>query len=998
MTASNGEGDQEGPLGGYTPEELVTELQASVGPENPRSDLKRRLAACEALREFADEQADSAQYLAVILPSILMEEVDRLVETGSGGEMVLVRGLSLDVQRTVLAVLNDVTTPSVFDKLDAFDDPAVELAHPAVFVLAFEFTRETTRLSAALLASLTKWRPEPVVDHITSRFDFDVVCRALADLIQAARPAPMAAEQTNETVRLATRLLAVLLVQHADQLSDPEPVAEALEAVANSDLNRTQAYVAVASDALRAAHSTGTDDLQSVRSFEAFVEASRDTDGERRMEAARAVGEGVAIERLVTSHASPADAVLEYIREVDGSARVAGALAVGEYRLADADSLTDILPKLRAQASDSERLLLLQGKVRAALGILAVAEPESFPSGIQTFVDRLDSSNRPLELAAIRELGRLIETEAVGRDGVLSTLQAALWSAEDDAKELIAEGFGELVLEVPEQIPDSVRPLTDTLEATDGTIRHPLLHALAIATMVTPATATDPTTALVDFWENPETSPTNRAWAKQALGELAIVDRSLVDDAIEPFVEHVFHGSLLGKDQRAFNTRILGEIVGSDPQTVATGIDVYVDAVRSTDDENCQWYALGALRDSLQALTSVDDDVVARLVDLVQSLDRPLRIPAVAALGEAVTMVPRLVPDELQPLHAACTAADGSVRNRLAQALGEAVARNAATPAALREEYRPLISPASGPTRWIATQELGEVLAAAPAAAPASCESLLEHAQTVHRLHRLSVTAAIGEVATLSTDADEDPIPVLEAHATGTRKLQGRYRTRLLGEAVLAEAPDVPARANDIIESVGLDDHAIEPPTFESAGGILPGTGDDWQESRMILEEFTQTPGEWRRSTILRMVGATVTESLDAYVARQLRKHIYNETPYTPVEFFSGLVENDVLDAVQFLETVLAVGSGQAVGDLDIVRMRSEDGLRRYLDSSDPGRREVLDAVARALERRPDAEDAARIRRQIQTFLTEADDIPTATRLMAIDVLTASQTRAADAL
>lgn len=996
MTEPNEAGAHADPLEGYTPKELAAELRASVGPENPRSDLNRRLDACQTLRDFADEHRESAQYFAPILPYVLMDEVDRLVETASSGVMMLLRGLSLDIQRIVLAVLRDVANPTLLRKFDSLNEPAVELAHPAVFVLAFGFTRETTRLSAAVLANLTKWRPDIVGSHIATRFDFDVVCRALADHIQSARPAPIAVEQTNEAVRRTTRLLAVLLIQYANQLTDPDPVVSALEAVASSDLDRTQAYVAIASDALRDAKSTDDDDLQSVQSFESFVEATRDTDGRHRMNATRAVGEAVAIECLGTSHSSPTDAILEYMCEVDGFAREATALAFGEWRLSDTDSVTDILPLLKEQASNPDISLRMQDRARGALGVLALAEPESFSKGIRTFVDRLDPSNPPPGPTVVVELGYAIEIEAVGCDGVLPTLETALQTADGDAEERVSRGFAELILEVPDRIPESVRPLTDALDAADGTYRIPLLHALAIATTVVPDSATDPTTALINFWENPETSSTKRAWAKQALGELALVDRSLVNDVTEPFVDNVFHGPLLGSDQREFNTRILGEIVGSNPKTASTAIDVYVEAIRSTDDENLQWYALGALRDSIRALTSLEDEAVARLVDLVQSLEQPLQIRATGALGEAISTVPQLLPEQLQPLHAACKTAEGSGRDRLAQALGESIARKASTPAALLREYRARIPLATGPTRWVATQELGEVLAAAPEVAPASCKSLLEHAETVPRRHRLSVTAAIGEVATLCTDEDRNPIPVLEDHAADTTGLRRRYRTRLVGEAVLAEAPDVPAVANEIIDSVAFDENPGDDTPFDSTARILPGSGDSLKQSRLIIDEFLQTPSEWRRAIILRMLGSTVTESITAYIERKLREHIYNEPDSTPVQFFSGLVETDVFDPGQFLETVMDVGSGQAVGDVDIIRMSSEDGLRRYLDSTDPGRREILEAVARALERRPASEYAERIQRQTQTFLAETDDVPPATRITTINVLTATRTGAAD--
>ncbi len=539
-----------------------------------------------------------------------------------------------------------------------------------------------------------------------------------------------------------------------------------------------------------------------------------------------------------------------------------------------------------------------------------------------------------------------------------------------------------------------MRPLVDALDGVHGTLRTSLLQGLAIATIAVPDPATDPRPPLVEFWEAPDTSETEAAWAKQALGELAIVDRSLANNVTEPFVEHVFHGSLLGVDQRTFNTRIFGEIVGSNPQRAAPAVEVYVDTVTSTDDDDQRWYALGALRNSLRALPSLSDDTIAIIAPLVASLERPVRVPAAAALGEAVTMAPGRLPDAFEALREACADADRSVRDRTAQALGEAVTRDAATPATLRDTYCNVVPTFDGPNRWLATQELGELLAAVPTAAPAPCESLLEHAETVHRQDRLSVTAAIGEVATLATAADDDPLAILEAHAAGTEDITRRYRTRLLGEAVLAEAPDVPARANDIIDDIEPAELVADPPTFESAGSILPGTTDGALGNTIILERFTQTPGEWRRATLLRFLGATVTGRFDENVARHLRAHIYDESSNTPVEFHSELVEAGVLDADSYLETVLEVGSGQAIADVDIIRERASDGLRRYLDSSDPGRRAVLDAVARALEKRPDTEHATRIGRQIRAFLADATAVPPATRVQAIEVLTAARTAA----
>lgn len=994
MPTANEEGDGEGPIGGYTPEDLVATLQAPVGPQNPRGDLERRHDACQALLEYADDNPEQAQYFAPVLPGILKEEVLRLVETGSTGELMLLRGLSLDIQRTVLAVLDAVATPSIFETFDAFDDPAVELADPAVCLLVLAFTRETTRSSVALLADLTKWRADAVADHVASWFDFDLVCRVLAEHVRDARPALMMTENTNEAVRRATRLLAVLLVTHADRLTDPDPVADALDAVATGDLNRTQAHVAVATDALAAAHPTTAEEFRSIRSFDAFVEETRATDGGRRIDTARAVGEGVAIERLAVDATAPVDALIEALRDRDGVVRDAMAVTVGEYRLVDADALVDVRPQLRAQAGNGETYLRLQNRARTALGALAVATPASISTGVQTYVDRLDASDSRPGLAVFRELGRVIETGDVDDGGVLETLETAVRMAEGDTKERAAIGFAELLLAASERIPEALDPLVAAIDHTNATLRTPLLKALAIATVAVPDAATDPRPPLVDFWQDPETPQLERQWAKQALGELAIVDRSFATNVSEPFVEHVFHGFFLGVAQRTFNTRILGEIVGSNPRTAAPAVDAYVEAVFDSDDDQRRWYALGALRNSLRALSSLPKDAIASLEGLVASLDRPLRVPAVGALGEAVAMVPGVLPDAFDPLRAACLDADRSVRDRNAQVLGEAAIRDVATPAALRDAYRDRIPSLTGPNRWVATQELGELLAAVHAVAPASCEPLLDHTRTVHRRHRLSVTATIGELATLETDADGDPLAVLESHLAGSEGLTRRYRQRLLGEAVLAEAPDVPARANDIIDSIGRDELVPEPPTFESAGSIYPGDGGSMLETTLILEEFTMTPGEWRRVTLLRLLGATVTESFESDVAQHLRALIYETAANTPVEFHSELIEAGVIDAASFIETVLEVGSGQAIGDLDIIRERSADGLQRYLDSSDPGRREVLAAVARALEKRPDTEHATRIRNQVEAFLTAATDVSPSTRLQAVEVLTTARTRA----
>lgn len=509
MTAAKGDEDDEGPIGGYTAEELVAALQAPVGPENPWSDLKQRLDACEALQEYADDNEASAQYFAAILPNILLEEVERLAGRGSSGELILARGLSLDIQRTVLSVLVHVTNPGIFEKLDTFDHPTEELARPAVYVLAFGFTRGTTWLSVALLANLTKWRADAVADHVASRFDLDLVCRVLADHIQDVQPDLIAAEDTNQAVRRATRLLAVLLVTHGDELTEPDPVAEALDAVATSDLNRTQTYVAVATDALTAAHSTTADDLESIRSFESFVDETQETEGGHRMDTARAVGEGVAVERLGTEDESPVDAVLEFMRDRDGDVRDAMAVAVGEYRVLDADALRDVRPQLRAQAANDEMVSRLE-RARIALGTIALAVPESFPTGVQTYVDRLDLSDSGPGRAVLRELGWAIQRDAVGDDGVLATLKAAVQSAEGGDKERVARGFAELLLEATERIPEPVQPLVDALENANGTIRSPLLESLAIATIAVPNTAADPRPPLVDFWKDPDTPPMER--------------------------------------------------------------------------------------------------------------------------------------------------------------------------------------------------------------------------------------------------------------------------------------------------------------------------------------------------------------------------------------------------------------------------------------------------------------------------------------------------------
>jgi|APHM01.1.fsa_nt_gi hypothetical protein len=85
-------------------------------------------------------------------------------------------------------------------------------------------------------------------------------------------------------------------------------------------------------------------------------------------------------------------------------------------------------------------------------------------------------------------------------------------------------------------------------------------------------------------------------------------------------------------------------------------------------------------------------------------------------------------------------------------------------------------------------------------------------------------TATIGELATLETDAD--PLAVLKSHLAGSEGLMRRHRLRLLGEAVLAEAPDVPDKANDIIDGIGREGLVQDPATFESAGSIYPGDGE----------------------------------------------------------------------------------------------------------------------------------------------------------------------------
>jgi hypothetical protein len=225
-------------------------------------------------------------------------------------------------------------------------------------------------------------------------------------------------------------------------------------------------------------------------------------------------------------------------------------------------------------------------------------------------------------------------------------------------------------------------------------------------------------------------------------------------------------------------------------------------------------------------------------------------------------------------------------------------------------------------------------------------QALVERVRQTEGRDRRLAARVLGEVVAVGSAPESGEVPqALVKHVRQTEGLDRRRAVKILGEVVTVTAALLSVDSfHPLINGIDKLNNRVAEDTFKQLADIVAERPDIRTRLREVVADVLDTDSAGASAAML------------------------------PV-----LAETDVL-TVEKLRELLAEGLDSPDGDSSRV-------LSPYLDAPDPGRRHVLTALGVAISKA----DAARypsVRRQLQEFLDGSQDIPTATRLAAMDVLT----------
>lgn len=956
-------------------EQLAQDLRIPIDPENPRTSAKRRLTACRKVHELATEDPEIAREYFQLVVDVLQREVAYTAKSTSASEMVVRGGLSAEIQDQSVQTLIRLLDIRVIQELEQGERGITPLISALSLVIVARRSESATRESVKALGKISMWRPASVAEVIASEFDTDQICQSVsAELNNEVSSAVNRNEQT-PFLRLSVRLLAVLLTHHQGPISTPDQVEDVLTAARVPDIDRTRVYADIALTALRGSYTSFPDAIRSARSL----------DGVDRKRAGRSIGEAMAARLLPEEVEGLTRGLLVQIRNTSGELREAACWALGEMRIVDAESILGLSSVLEPYILRSDVPTGLQRRAAQALGMVAMAEPERVPGELRSLVEQVRVSDDIDLAAATWAIGKIRTMQPDVWFDMLATLQRRIQESTGEQKAELADVFAEVLLIDPDLAPDAVRPLVNQVRKTQPIYGTGVARSLAIATVVTPEGASSSVPSLIDFANSGD--GTERQWAKQAIGELIHADPSVTPRTVKPIVDSILTSERIVLSNNELRTRLIGTIVIDEPETPVEAIGPYINYVIEAE-EGKRWNALKILGDVVQDLAGINAGDVTQLISFVKDLGRPERIAALTAVGETIVRVPDIIPSAFRPLVTHLDQTAGQRRDRIARAIGEVEIRQLGSPEELVNEYLRMVRTLSGPSRWITAQELGEVLSMFPNAAPVMCQPLIESVERLPNQYCRPVVLALGEVAAVIEGTPDSPVQALKEYMDGVDGIVRRFRAQVLGEFVLAKGEDIPEPSKRIVEHIRAQAWQTEDEQ-KSTTPILPGTGESALESKLILEELSLSQSQWSRQTLVECLGEVTAGRVDDYVERKSREVIYKRASNSASRTFPLLLRYDIIAPERLITTLIQVGEGQPLRDLDIIRTDIDSGLNRYLQSTEPGRQHVLKAVAQAMKEQPNIEHTVTIREQVQEFLTSSRDLPPGTRIVAIEILTA---------
>ncbi|WP_324665853.1 hypothetical protein [Haloarcula sediminis] len=954
-----------------TPESIASRIHETDRTDGELAALVKRRRACRAARDIVADRPDGGQRLVPLLADVAETELRR--GDGSAVGALFFNGVSTAVQRAALNALADAARPALVRSYGRSDHALSSLIDTLTATLTGCEDHESGRASLLALSRLCQVRPAAVAETVP------------VTAVAASASAVARRLDSQWAVLEAARLLFVLATRSPEAFWRTNEVTEWTESLSAVDDSETVRLA-------RAIRSTDPETGRPVISTAAvaeLVERVCDSEGQRRLDAARQLGE---LGALLPAGRSPlAEDLRRRIRNTTSRDGSRAAVAAGEV-LACAltgDDAVGERQRRRVRAATGDR----RTREAAILGELCVAHPDAFaavPTELAAAV-AADSKARETSLAAVGEWIALSGGDTTPR----AELCRRVLEGDADVESSGAIALGELAAHSPSRFAGIPAPLMAAVAEQEGDEREAAAFALGVAVT---AVEMDDRDCLRD----------SRAWtgeyreqAARAFGELALAAPAESVGDVRVSDELPSDG---GNRQRRGAVTALGFAVGADhdgrPASVLS--DWATDAPAGEFGERVrhlgQWVAI---------VPGTVSEPLAPLVDRVRKADGGDRDRAARTLGHAVVTGTE-TPDDLGELLSRLSVADAVRRlsldslERTVETVGAVdgvrwfldrpryTGRNPELDARTAGEFAAAV--ADPPTDGFASlhrevrrsdgwhtvdtaRALGVALAAATDTTAYPIGALVDRVRSTAE-GRPTWASVLGETVAASPDVAAEPPQSLVDRVRATSGRNRLLASRALGEVVAATAVGTPARVAALRDRVTGAPVGARQHLARSLGAALAVSQcQEVDAPELLVTAVTEASGRDRRAAAWALGEAVVSGSVTAALDR-----------IGPGEQDTSVFELDWrCRSTAALTRTEAVTPQELMDALDFDDDPESSPLERVLRLRDPMRRDLLRAFANAA--RDSDGPRTDLREPLVTALATRERLEPETRLAVVDAL-----------
>jgi len=949
--------------------QIATQLATNSLSDARLSDLYRLKTACENAIRLADEDPAAARRLVPHLGAVLAHEQAPVDEAAV--DRLLRAGLREDIQLLAIDAIADLAGPSLVDRYQSTDHGLERLISAVAYTVTTTPVQRAQQAGIHALGDLCWVRPATVADTLFEDDAIPGVAEAVGAVITDTEPDDKGPLQL--FVALATRypdcVPASNMVKRGIQTA---AAGDTVFQSAAADIVAMRTAVPLSETIATASHHASPAERLINQILEPTAQSADappqdewtvETWVERRA-TAQALGHIVALGE--TAGRPIPQPFIDSVRETTGRERRRAAETLG-YLVAFGDEDGWSIPQRFI-----EGLQQLRGEERGraahALGTLVAVGPDEewpTPDSLLTQVDHTAGTARE---HAARVLGYVVAFSGTGEDTNQAALIDLVQQADGVAYTRLAAALGYLAAVAEPTDQPLPQAFCDQIRHAERNTRLPQAGGYIIAQ----EDEADQPLSQTLTERVQETVGLERRRAAEALGFWLVLGPKTDQSGPENLVAHI---RTMDGEHRGHAAEALGYLYAFGDEDDGPALESLSERVRHAHGDECSRaaQALG----HLAVFVHEDRWAVPQAYRAhVRQSDSPERAYAAEALGRVVAVGDS--DDHLitQNVIAHVRETEGEERRRAAEAIGRVLAFGDKHVQSLPQAFIEHIQRTEHGERRRAAEALGRVIVFVGGCEGPTKAACIAYLQRANGDERMRAAEALGYLVVFGDEDQSIPQGIIDQFHQATGGERWRI-AQALGRIVAVRTEDdwpglqaLTDQVNRVAEQ-RITNPALERKRAAQLLGYLVAAGDseDWLVPQALVTDIQHAEGEVRQQAA-ETLGYLVTGEFEALVQTAVTRSTSpnQAASFTTVDTVTPSAVLSALRTLSFTETATEIPA--------------------YLEANEPGRRQLLAILAAGLAEgtHPTYPD---LRQAVETFLTSYRTAPTATRLVAVEILTA---------